>query len=122
MYHNVNRFGKMNFVEFRNWLMEKFKEWERTQPNGRSNYSNFARFLGISVNVYSQWRIGNNLPSYKNAVAIAEKLNDYSIMDILGYERPDVGGSVSLEAFPWRTFNEWSISARRNAIRLPCLY
>lgn len=83
-------------MEFRDWLMEKFKEWEKTQPNGRSNYSNFARFLGIGVNNYTQWRTGNNLPSYEKALLLSKKLGN-EIFGILGYQQPE-------EPDPWEGF------------------
>lgn len=89
----------MVYMEFRSWLMEKFKEWEKTQPNGRSNYSSFARYLGVGVNNYAQWRSGNNLPSFDKTKLLAQKLGN-EIYDILGYDRPQDGGSVSLDSFP----------------------
>ena len=84
-------------MEFKDWLMDKFLEWEKTQTNGRSNYSNFARYLGIGVNNYAQWRSGNNLPSIEKARILAEKLG-YEVYEILGYSAPIE--SPTLAEFP----------------------
>lgn len=37
--------------------------------------SEFAEFLGVSVQKYSNWELGYNAPKIKAALEIAEKLN-----------------------------------------------
>ena len=81
-------------MEFHEWLMQKFLDWEKTQSS-RQSFSAFARYLGIKVSTVTQWRIGNNPPSYEMAVKIAEKLGD-EVFTVLGYDPP--GGLLG--AFP----------------------
>ena len=76
----------MMFMNFRNWLLINFLEWEKTQ-NKRVNYSEFARFLGVKVSTLTAWRLGNNIPSYEMAVMLAEKLGD-EVFSYLGYSIP----------------------------------
>lgn len=78
----------MGIMEFREWMMEKFREWENTQPGKRSNYSAFARHLGIKVNQYAQWRSGNNYPSPEAARILAKKLGN-EVYAVLGYPIPE---------------------------------
>ena len=74
-------------MEFRDWLMDRFKEWERAQKNPHQSYSNFARYLGVSVNAYSQWRAGNNVPSVETAKVLSKKLG-ITVFRVLGYSIP----------------------------------
>lgn len=74
-------------MEFKDWLNEKFLQWERSQPR-RQSYSAFARFLGVSQPSVSQWLFGSNTPSLENVGKIADKLGP-EIYDVLGLIRPN---------------------------------
>ena len=77
--------------------MIKFLEWEKSQPNGRSNYSNFARYLGVKVPKLTQWRVVNNLPSLESAHIIAAKLGN-EVYPLLGFATP--GEVDNFDLFP----------------------
>lgn len=58
--------------------------------HGRSSLERFADHIGISRGYLSQLLNGTRTTVSKNtAIAISDKLNDYSLLDILGYSRPD---------------------------------
>lgn len=58
--------------------------------NGRSSLDRFAEHIGISRGYLSQLMNGTRTTVSKNtAAAISERLDDYSLMDILGYSRPE---------------------------------
>jgi transcriptional regulator with XRE-family HTH domain len=84
-------------MEFKDWLMQKFLEWEK-EKGGRQSYSAFARYLGIKTSTMTQWRIGNNPPSLEMADTIAQKLGN-EVYSILGYATPD---SVQVGSLPPR--------------------
>lgn len=73
-------------MEYKNWLMEKFVEWEKKQSR-RQSYSAFARYLGVKQPTLTRWLAGDNPPDGDNLRIVAEKLG-YEIYDILGIERP----------------------------------
>ncbi|MEN6572050.1 MAG: helix-turn-helix transcriptional regulator [Anaerolineaceae bacterium] len=74
-------------MNFKEWMMGKFIEWRDTEKSGIASYSDFARYLGVGVNQYTQWRTGNNLPNYDSAKILASKLGP-EVYELLGYERP----------------------------------
>ncbi len=77
----------MNRGELAAWLERKYLEW--MLENGRENIDVFAAYLGISQPYLSLIMTGSRKTiGMKTAVKIANKLNDYSILDLLGYERP----------------------------------
>jgi len=74
-------------MEFKDWLMEKFLEWEKQQTR-RQTYSSFSRYLGIKQNTFSQWMAGNYVPSRENADQLANRLGN-EIYEVLGMKAPD---------------------------------
>jgi len=93
----------MNFSE---WILGKFAEWERDQPR-RQSYSAFARYLEVKQTTLSAWINGGIIPSYEKAGLIADKLGD-EVYLILGYEPP--GSTVSAFPFAVRSALESAMS------------
>jgi len=70
------------------WLEQKFLEWQ-VQQGKRSSLDEFAEYLGYTRAYISMILNGSrkNL-SMESANQLGKRLNDYSILDILGYARP----------------------------------
>lgn len=64
-----------------------------------ASMAEFARYLNVSEKALNHWAVGRNKPSYANAVKICVKLNDYSLLDLLGYQ-PDSVDEVSIDFLP----------------------
>lgn len=74
--------------ELAHWLERKFLEWQL--ENGRGRIEEFAAYLGISQPYLSLLMSGKRKTlGMKKALKIAEITNDYSLLDILGYSRPE---------------------------------
>ncbi len=71
----------------KDWLNQKFVEWERAQGHKQSYYA-FARYLEVSQSGLGQWMIGNGVPSGDDLLNIAKKLGA-EVYDILGLPRPN---------------------------------
>ncbi|MHB0922577.1 MAG: hypothetical protein ACYC3H_01255 [Bellilinea sp.] len=63
-------------------------EWQEAQ-GGFPPAKEFAQFLGINEKTLSALMNGRNLASQETALQISRKTNDFELMDILGYTRPD---------------------------------
>lgn len=85
--NNIGDLIKYDMPEFKDWLMGKFIEWEKTQPR-RQSYSAFARYLNVKQSSLSQWMAGSYDPEDENIEKIAEKLGEETY-DALGLPRPD---------------------------------
>jgi transcriptional regulator with XRE-family HTH domain len=70
------------------WLLDKFHEWEKEEGERKSE-AKFAVYLGVGKEALNHWLNGRNNPNYKSALKIAQALNDYEILEILGYELPE---------------------------------
>ena len=87
----------MNRGELAAWLEHKYLEW--MMKNGRENIDVFAAYLGISQPYLSLIMTGSRKTiGMKTAVKIAKKLNDYSILELLGYDHPQE--SVPFSSLP----------------------
>jgi transcriptional regulator with XRE-family HTH domain len=75
----------MTVMEFREWMLEKMREWEGSR---RKNYSDFARYLEVNQGSLSQWLSGSYVPGPDNLRKIADKFG-YEVYDVLGMPRPD---------------------------------
>jgi len=74
--------------ELAHWLERKFLEWQLEK--GRGRIEEFAVYLEISQPYLSLLMSGKrNTLGMKKALRIAEVTNDYTILDILGYSRPE---------------------------------
>ena len=71
----------------KDWLNQKFSEWERTQGRKQSYYS-FAHYLEVSQSGLAQWMTGTAVPGGDDLLNIATKLG-IEIYEILGLPRPN---------------------------------
>lgn len=79
----------MTPTELGNWFEKQFLLWQL--DHGRSTIDDFAKILGVSRSYLSMLMQGERKNmSYERAYEIAQKLNNYEIFDILGYERPEL--------------------------------
>lgn len=70
------------------WFERAFIQFQ--VENGRSSLDRFADHIGISRGYLSQLLNGYKTTiAKKTAIQISERLNDYSLLDILGYARPE---------------------------------
>jgi hypothetical protein len=86
----------MSKMLFKDYLYEKFLEWEKNQQKRRSSISAFARWLSenssnteIKQQNVDSWINGVIPKDYKYVVALAEKLGN-EIYDILEIDRPNI--------------------------------
>jgi len=80
---------------FKEYFFNYFIEWEKKQPNKRSTYSAFARWLSensYDVNVKQQnvdaWIKGVLPKDYKYVMVLAEKIGD-EIYELLNVKKPN---------------------------------
>jgi hypothetical protein len=85
----------MSQILFKDYLYEKFLEWEKNQSKRRSSFSAYARWLSdnsLNIEVKQQnvdtWMNGKIPKDYKFVVVLAEKIGD-EIYDILDKPRPN---------------------------------
>jgi hypothetical protein len=69
------------------WLNEKFADWERSQGRSQSYYA-FARYLGVGQNELALWMAGSAVPSGDDLATLADKLGP-EIYDSLSIARPN---------------------------------
>jgi len=72
----------------KDWLNQKFVEWEKTQGHKQSYYA-FARYLEVSQSELGLWMTGSSVPSGDDLLNIANKLG-VEVYDILGLPRPNI--------------------------------
>ena len=70
----------------KDWLNQKFEEWEKGQARKQSYYA-FARYLEVSSSGLAQWMVGNGAPGGDDLLNIAKKLGP-EVYDVLGLPRP----------------------------------
>ena len=70
----------------KDWLNQKFVEWEKNQGHKQSYYA-FSRFLEVSQSGLAQWMTGSGTPTGDDLAAIASKLGT-EIYDVIGMPRP----------------------------------
>lgn len=85
----------MIHLPFKDYLYEKFLEWEKLQPKRRSSLSAFARWLSdnsfdieIKQQVLDSWVNGVIPKDEKYVVVLAEKIGD-EIYELLDRKRPN---------------------------------
>jgi len=70
-----------------NWLQRKYLEWQR--DNGLGSIKAFAKFLGLSyTTLLTIFNGDRDTTSMSTAYQIGERLNDFSILELLGYPAP----------------------------------
>lgn len=81
-----------------NWFITKYLDWQRSNQ-ALNSMAEFARYLEVGDKALNTWVNGRNNPSYRKAVQISQKLNDFTLLDLLGYPRPAIHSeSISLES------------------------
>ena len=85
----------MNQIPFKDYLFQKFEEWEKTQSKRRSSFSAYARWLSdnsmeieVKQQVLDSWMNGVTPKDYKYLLVLAEKIGD-EIYHVLGYKSPN---------------------------------
>lgn len=85
-------------MEISEWFEKKYLEWQL--ENGRASLDEFAKLLRISRGYLSQILNGDKETiGLKSALMISNILQDDSLLDILGYPRPDYS-PVGLDSLP----------------------
>ncbi len=75
----------MNMMEFWEWMTKKYIEW---RADSRRTISEFAKYVGVSQPVMSDWmKRDGKKPGAKNVSLIASKLG-IEVYDILALPRP----------------------------------
>lgn len=88
----------MNDRQVTDWFVTKYLDWQK-ENRSISSMAEFARYLDVGDKALNTWVNGRNNPSYRKAIQIAKKLDDYSLLDILGYPRP-VSSDVPFDSLP----------------------
>jgi transcriptional regulator with XRE-family HTH domain len=86
---------------FKDWINQKFIEWEKTQGRSQSYYA-FARYLEVSQSGLSQWMTGSSAPGGDDLLNLSSKLGA-EIYDVLGLPRPNAEAqrvTVSFASLP----------------------
>jgi len=72
----------------KDWLDSRYLKWQ--QENGRISIRKWSKVLGISYSLLNNMMAGNNTgTTMQTAYQIGERLNDFSILELLGYPVPD---------------------------------
>jgi transcriptional regulator with XRE-family HTH domain len=83
----------------REWFRQKYFYWEQNIHQDRGSIKEFAAYLGIGRTYLTMLMNGTRQNiSMETALRIAERLNDYQILSILGYARP--GKQLIVDHFP----------------------
>jgi len=78
------------------WLNQKFLQWQSAEGQ-RKTIGDFSQFLGVGEAALGHWMNGRRDPAFKNASQIANKLNDNTILALLGFDQPELD---FLSSFP----------------------
>lgn len=69
------------------WMETRYLKWQ--QEHGRISIRKWSNELGISYSLMNNLMSGNNVgTTMQTAYMIGEKLNDFSILTLLGYPVP----------------------------------
>jgi len=88
----------MNDRQVTDWFVTKYLDWQK-ENRSINSMAEFARYLDVGDKALNTWVNGRNNPSYRKAIQIAKKLDDYSLLDILGYPRP-VSSEIPFDSLP----------------------
>lgn len=84
MFHDI---GIMIFVEFQDWIREKYRGWRGDAIGQEKSQIDFAKEIGVTHQTLNNWLHG----SVPKNQAVISKLVDYfgvEVYDVLGLERP----------------------------------
>jgi hypothetical protein len=73
----------------KDWLNQKFREWEKLQGKPQSYYA-FARFLGVSQTSLAGWMDGATEPQPDELATLSAKLGT-EIYALFGAKQPSTG-------------------------------
>lgn len=79
-------------VGFGRWFLTKKRELE-DRLGHEVSVTEFARYLGVSQASTSFWLSEDRKPSGEAALEVCKRLGDYSLLDILGYSKPEMPAS-----------------------------
>jgi hypothetical protein len=86
----------MKQVTFKEFIFKKFQEWEYEQPNHRSSFTAFSKWLSdnsyqtiIKQQLVSDWIKGKYKPSEEKYLLVLEEKLGKEIYEILDISRPD---------------------------------
>jgi hypothetical protein len=82
----------------KDWLEQKFHEWESKQERKQSYYS-FAHYLGVGHANLALWMDGSVMPQGEDLQMLADKLGP-EIYDAVGIPRPNAQLQRLVAAFP----------------------
>lgn len=70
------------------WLERQYLKWQ--QENGRISVRKWSKVIGVNYSYLNNLITGDNpSTSMQTAYLIGERLNDFSILELLGYPVPD---------------------------------
>lgn len=73
---------------FKDWLYQKFSEWEKTTGERQTGVS-FAKYLGVTQPALASWLNGRYIPKGRSVAILAKKLG-YDVYEVLGMPMPTV--------------------------------
>lgn len=77
-----------NTETLKQWLEYQYLKWQ--QENGRISVRKWSKILGVNYSYLNNLITGDNpSTSMQTAYQIGERLNDFSILEVLGYPVPD---------------------------------
>jgi transcriptional regulator with XRE-family HTH domain len=86
----------MNRMKLSDWFEKKYLEWQIS--NGRISITKFSKVLGISPSYLSQLMSGRNKGiSYDLASQLCLFFDDWSLFEILGFDKPSVVDNLTNE-------------------------
>lgn len=99
------------------WLENKYLKWQ--QENGRISIRKWCDELGIGYSLMNNLISGTNTStSMQTAYQIGERLNDFSILELLGYPVPDAP-LVGLAEDERNAVLDWLESVKAELDKLP---
>lgn len=99
------------------WLENKYLKWQ--QENGRISVRKWSKVLGVNYSYLNNLITGDNpSTSMQTAYQIGSRLNDFSILDLLGYPMPDAP-LVGLAEDERNAVLDWLESVKAELDKLP---
>lgn len=99
------------------WLENKYLKWQ--QENGRISVRKWSKVLGVNYSYLNNLITGDSSStSMQTAYQIGERLNDFSILELLGYPIPDAP-LVGLAEDERNAVLDWLESVKAELDKLP---
>jgi transcriptional regulator with XRE-family HTH domain len=84
------------------WFMQQYLAFLKAE-NSVKSLREFSAYLGVTDKALSTWMNGRNNPSYSTAVKISQRLEDFTLLDLLNYPRPAPADVLSALPEPLRS-------------------